>query len=110
MRCRTCASLRAVPFRESVVEMRDGPELLIGGEKVGDQMMKELMVEASVLRQSKLWKAATETVRAHALDLGIKQAKDFDQLLFAKAMVHVVGIMETVLSAVEKEGERRKIK
>jgi aspartate/tyrosine/aromatic aminotransferase len=78
-------------------------ELFIGGVKPTVTQMEELGSEAMLMEKMELWNIMTNTVRALANDLGIKQAKDFDQLMFAKAMLHVVGLQEDLLSRVKKE-------
>lgn len=105
--CRYCEALSALHGREQVVEYRDGV-LFIGGQKPTDIQLADLAGESDLLGRLSLWPLLTETVKAQALDLGIKNAKDFDQLLFAKAMLHVVQIQESIRSAIQKEASTRK--
>ena len=84
------------------------PTLFIGGSPLTDNPLTELKVEVDLLRQTGLWKIITSTVTQHAVELGLKQANTFDQTIFAKSMLHVVGLMEGVFKAIEDEKERRK--
>ena len=95
--------------KDSVVEYRDG-ELYIGGIKPTEQHIDEMTKEAMILSKTSLWKCLTETVKAQAIDLGIKNAKDFDQLMFAKAMLHVVDVQLSVVHAIQNENSKRKTK
>lgn len=104
--CRYCEALSSVIGRESVVEYRDGV-LHIGGQVPTDAQLAELVNEAELLSKTSLWMLLTETVKAQALELGIRNAKDFDQLMFAKAMLHVVEVQQSVSKAVKEEKRSR---
>lgn len=98
--CRFCAALDALSGREHVITSAGHGKVAIGGAEATDAQLAELASEAELLRRTSLWKALTATARDLATDLGIRQAKDFDQLMFAKAMLHVVGIQESAVEAV----------
>lgn len=104
--CKYCAALSSLCDHERVAEYRDGV-LHIGGLIPTDQQLDEMAKEAMLLKQSGLWKILTETVKAQALDLGIRHAKDFDQLMFAKAMLHVVDVQLSAVAAIEAENSKR---
>jgi len=115
--CRFCDALSAVYDKTSVVELRDvlikGTDktqqvLFIGGVVPTDQQIEELFNEVLLFEKTMLFRLLTETVRAQGVELGIKNAKDYDQLLIAKAMLHVVGVQESVLPAIRKERAIRK--
>jgi len=101
--CRFCSALKHVHNKMEVAALDKSGELFIGGVKPTVTQMEELGSEAMLMEKMELWNIMTNTVRALANDLGIKQAKDFDQLMFAKAMLHVVGLQEDLLSRVKKE-------
>lgn len=105
--CRYCAALSSIHGKEYVIELRDGV-LYIGGVNPTDQQIEEMAKESVLLGQMNLWKVLTETIKAQALDLGIRHAKDFDQLMFAKAMLHIVEIQESAIKAIVKENAGRK--
>jgi len=109
--CRFCKVIKFFGESASIAEVRtinNQPVLFIGGSPLTDNQLTELKMEVDLLKQTGLWKIITSTVTQHAIELGIKQAKDFDQTMFAKSMLHVVGIMEGVFKAIEEEKERRK--
>jgi hypothetical protein len=107
--CRFCASLTSLADSEKLVEYRDGI-LHIGGLIPTDPQLEELARESELLGKTNLWKILTETVKTQAIDMGIRRAKDFDELMFAKAMLHIVEVQQSVINAVVKENSIRKKK
>jgi hypothetical protein len=105
--CRFCEALDSVFDDDKLVEYKEGI-LHIGGHIPTDQQLQELANEIVLLRKTSIWSLLTETVKAQAIDLGIKKAKDFDQLLFAKAMLHVVALQENAIDAIHAEYLQRK--
>lgn len=105
--CRYCDALSSLVNKEYVAEYRE-KVLFIGGTVPTDQQLDEMAKEIHLLKGTSIWKVITETVKAQALDLGIKNAKDFDQLLFAKAMLHIVEVQESAIKAVVQENNLRK--
>ncbi len=106
LECRFCTALEHLHGSEHVVEYRDiagVKQLYIGGVKPTDQQLEELAKEVQLLEQTSLWKLLTATVKAQAMHMGITLAKDFDQVMFAKAMLHVVGIQTSLNESVKKE-------
>src|ERR1035437_3755210 len=93
--CRFCSALASIHNQEQIVEYRESV-LHIGGHIPTDLQVKELLQEVILLQQTTLWKLLTETVKAQALDLAVHTAKDFDQVMFAKAMLHVIQTQESV--------------
>ena len=92
---------------DKIVEYRDSV-LHVGGHIPTDQQLEELANEATLLQKTGIWTLLTETVKAQAVDLGIKKATDFDQLLFAKAMLHIVAVQESAVNAIHAERASRK--
>lgn len=105
--CRFCEALSAVCKHEDVAEIKDDI-LHIGGVVPTDQQLDEMANEITLLKKSSVWKVLTETMKAQALALGIRYSKDFDQLMFAKAMLHVVDLQLSTIEAISKENSRRK--
>ena len=106
-KCRYCKALSSLCKNEYVVEFRAG-ELFIGGLQPTPQQVEEMTREIDVLKQLSVWHVLSETVKAQALDLGIRNAMDFDQLIVAKSMLHVVEIQESAIRAIVKEYGRQK--
>lgn len=104
--CRYCSALSSIVGRESVAEYRDGV-LFIGGHVPNDAQVAEMANEIELLEKTSVWALLTETVKAQALELGIKNAKDFDQLMFAKAMLHVVEVQKSAVKALKDERTMR---
>ena len=100
--CRFCSALRTLKGAEQVAELKDGV-LFIGGIKPTIPQLEELGREVQILSQTSLWKLLTDTIRSQAVQMGIRDAKDFDQLMFAKAMLHIVGVQERLVALITKE-------
>jgi len=105
--CRYCDALSSLVNKEHVAEYRERV-LYIGGSVPTDQQLEEMAREIQLLKKTTIWKVLTETVKAQAIDLGIKNAKDFDQLLFAKAMLHIVEVQNSAVNAILEENGLRK--
>ena len=108
--CRFCEALQFYGDEASVAEIRTingSPRLFIGGQQPTPNQLIELKTEVELLRRTGLWKLMTSTVTQHAIKLGLRDATNFDQTLFAKSMLHVVGILEGVLTAIENEKNRQ---
>jgi hypothetical protein len=103
--CRYCNALESFCDEEQVARSVDGI-LFIGGQTPTKQQLEELAKEGALVKSIGLWKVLTETVKSQALELGIKNAKDFDQLLFAKAMLHVVAIQESTIKAITSQNAK----
>jgi len=101
--CRFCKALGDLHGTENIATVDSSKVLHIGGHKPTISQLEELGREIQLIEQTQLWKILTETVKSQAITLGIKEAKDFDQLLFAKAMLHIVGIQESLLGIIKKE-------
>lgn len=73
--------------------------VLIGGKKVNANTAKNLSEEATTFRQMNLYKMLTQTL-AHEANLRMfKQAKTTEDMFFGKAILHSIGIMETIIDA-----------
>ena len=101
--CRFCRALNSLHGTENVAALDASKVLHVGGHKLTIPQLEELAKEIQLLEQTQLWKILTETVSSQAITLGIKEAKDFDQLMFAKAMLHVVGTQKSLLEILKKE-------
>ncbi len=106
--CRYCSVLAVFANKEQVIEYIDGV-CYIGGVEPTFQQVEEMAREGELLKRMSLWPVLTETVKAQAFKLGIRNATDFDQTLFCKAMLHVVEIQESAVAALLKENAKRKI-
>jgi hypothetical protein len=105
--CRFCKALDPIADEMNVVEVTaDG--LKVGGKPLSKTELNELRNEVEMVKKFRLWHLLTDTAKAQAVNLGMKQSKDFDQLIFAKAMLHVVGINESVFAVLEREFKKEK--
>lgn len=106
--CRFCQALNTLTDSRLVAESVEGV-LTIGGRQVLDDHLAILAAEAKAFRQMSLHRIFTETARAHAISQGLKNAKDFDQVLFGKALLYYSDIVESSMTAIENEQKRRTI-
>lgn len=101
--CKFCKALTGLDGAENIAEVDQAKVLHIGGNKPTETQLVELAREVQLLEQMQIWKILTDTVKSQAITLGIRDAKDFDQLMFAKAMLHIVGTQQSLLAIIKKE-------
>ncbi len=104
--CRYCEAFSSLYDKDEVVEYKEDG-LFIGGIKPTEIQLNELASEIIIFEQSLLWKLLSETIKAQAIDSGIRKAKDYDQLLFSKASLHVVEVQQSIINAIRLERKKR---
>ena len=84
--------------------LRSGKDgvLYLGGIKLSEQEVKNLDAEVQYFKSLRLYKIFTETVREQARLTMFENAKTFDDMKSGKAMLHAIGVLESILNAVEK--------
>ena len=75
--------------------------LTLGGEKLSDEAIKELKGEIDYLKKTRIWSILNETVRKLAIDKAINQSTDFEQVLSGKMMLHDLGIINSIIGAID---------
>ena len=75
----------------------------LGGKAITNEERKQLRTEAKLLKTLRIWKVLQETIRQKSLEKGMIEATEWEHVLFAKAMLHDLGIMQSIVKQLEKE-------
>ena len=104
------AEKQTLQFKASDVLQSGKDGLYLGGVKLSDQEVQNLDAEVKYFKSLRLFSIFTETVREQARLTMFEQAKDFDDMKSGKAMLHAIGVLESILNAVEKVAKTKKPK
>lgn len=74
---------------------------LLGGKKLNKNQLSQLQQEAGLLEQMFIWKVFTETLAHEAHLRMFKLAKTERDMDWGKAILHSVGVMESVVKAIK---------
>lgn len=74
---------------------------LVGGKKLTANQAANLKAEANTLASMQIWKLFTDTLTHEAKLRMFKQAKTERDMDWGKAILHSVGICETILMSVQ---------
>lgn len=72
----------------------------IGGKRITPVQAKNLQDEVKLLEQTQLWKLFTETLKHEAELRMFSQAKTTEDLFWGKAILHAIGIFESINKAI----------
>lgn len=75
--------------------------ILLLGSPITDMELKSLQEEVRALKQFRIWKIMQETIRHKAIEKGITLSTQWEEVLAAKMMLHDLGIMKSVVDAIE---------
>lgn len=74
---------------------------LLGGKKLNANQLQQLQQEAVLLEQMFIWKVMTATLPHEAELRMFKLAKTERDMDWGKAILHSVGVMETIVKAIK---------
>lgn len=107
-KCRFCEALNHVHDDIHVVALdRDG-NLTVGGRRPSGNALTELKSGVVLLRQGGVWKVISDSLKAQAVDIALRKSTDFDQVVAAKMMLHVVNEVERDIALIESAKEPSK--
>lgn len=75
--------------------------VLLGGKKLSPNQLSQLQQEAGLLEQMLIWKLFTNTLPHEAQLRMFKLAKTTEDMFFGKAILHAVGVMESIVTAIK---------
>lgn len=70
----------------------------LGGEKVTDQLAKELKQEANIMKELRLWNILTNTPKHQAKEVMFTKSKTFDDMMAGKMMLYTVDVQENIVN------------
>ncbi len=74
---------------------------ILGGKKLTQNQLTQLQQEAALIEQTLLWKVFTATLPHEAELRMFKLAKTERDMDWGKAILHSVGVMETIVKAIK---------
>lgn len=75
----------------------------LGGKKLSPSQFVNLREEAKTFEKMELWKLITQTLSHEANLRMFKGAKTTEDMYFGKAILHAVGVIETMVNAIKAE-------
>lgn len=76
--------------------------LYISGAPIGEVELQNLKQEVRTLKQLHIWRIMQETVRNEAIEYGFFSSTDWERTLAGKMMVHNLGLLKSMVDAIEK--------
>lgn len=76
---------------------------MLGGKKLNPSQFVNLREEAKTFEKMELWKLITQTLSHEANLRMFKGAKTTEDMYFGKAILHAVGVIETMVNAITAE-------
>ncbi len=75
---------------------------LIGGKRLTPNQAKNLQAEAKMLEAMQVWTLFTNTLRHEAQMRMFERSKTTEDMFFGKAILHAVGVFETILESIKQ--------
>ncbi len=75
----------------------------LAGKMITNDEARQLRVEAKALESLRIWKILQETARQKANEKGMTESTNWEHTLFSKAMLHVIGIQQSIVNEAKKE-------
>lgn len=85
----------------NVFTVRNG-EILVGGEKLADDVRSLMRDEARFILNSELWRVLHASIINEAVDMALFQSADWDHVLSAKQLHHYAHFMRNVIHMLSK--------
>lgn len=87
---------------DGVLTVSDKGIMYLNGEQISDLEKKGLKAEVQALKSFKLWEIMQETLRQKAIEKAVLTSTDYEQVLAGKMMIHNLGIIKSIVDAVDK--------
>lgn len=75
---------------------------LVGGKRLTPNQAKNLREEAKMLESMQVWSLFVNTLRHEAQLRMFEKAKTTEDMFFGKAILHSVGVFETILASIKE--------
>lgn len=77
-------------------------EILINGEKIKPEFRDILREQSKYLSTSQLFEVFNDTLTAESVELGLNQSKEWDHVLYAKALRYWLDVLNTMVIKLSK--------
>lgn len=79
-------------------------KIYLGGTLITEKEVQNLQQEIKALESFKIWGVFQETIKQKAIEKGLNLATTWEETLSAKMMLHNLGIMRSITTALIKLG------
>lgn len=93
------------PFQETQDRLfKEKPEgLYLGGEPISKELLEALKAEAIYIKNSRLWAIVNGSLSNEAYRLALSESKQWDHVLYAKAMQNCVNFINKIIHSLAKK-------
>lgn len=81
----------------------DKGKIFIGGEEIKVDVLDVLREQARYLSTSQLYEILKATIINESAELALKQSKNFEQVQFAKALYHILYVLDNMILKLKKK-------
>lgn len=93
-------SLIKAVIPEDIIIIRNGI-VYLNGEQIGESELKELKREASLIKELRLWKILTNTLRSDAQERMYNKAVNFDDMMAGKLLLYAIDLQEKIVNKLD---------
>lgn len=87
---------------EKLIFSDENGKILIGGEEVRPEVLVALKGQAKFIKTSQLFEIINATIKNQAFELGVQQSKDWDNVLYAKALLYYCQVFNKIINRLDK--------
>lgn len=84
----------------------DKGDVIIGGKKVSEDEIKQLIAEAKALEGFTLWKIINETIKQDALDRGWKNSVKMEDLNTSKTIFYTLDLQNSIVRLIRSREKK----
>ncbi len=81
----------------------DKGKIFIGGVEISKEELDVLREQARYLSTSQLYDILKATIINESADLALKQSQNFEQVQFAKALYHILFVLDNMILKLKKK-------
>ena len=85
---KTVKSDKSIKDFSTLIFKEEKGKIYIGGEEIKPAMLDVLKGQAKFIKTSNLFEIFNATIMNEAFDLGVSQSKNWDNVLYAKALIY----------------------
>ena len=93
---------KAVTQEEILTTAGNGKVLLLDGEQISQEELKNLSNEAKVIESTMVYKIITNTLRLQASRKMFEESKSWEDMIAGKMMLYSIGVIENIIKILSK--------
>lgn|SRR5574343_277998 len=76
--------------------------IYLNGQQASETEIRTLKAEVSALKNFRLWSIFQETVRQMAINKGMNESLNYEQVLSAKMMLYVLDVQKSIIETIDR--------